>query len=234
MPEDKKFTLDELPDEGSEPKNRAPQKILKKIADPRIERLKGLDDSSKVSRMGEKWYFDEREKTYNWTLYVLALSILEFSPVYETYLQEIHSMNDAFFEIGGEVIREATIFFEAFIKHPFILILLTPVFFRFSKASPYQFSIGFDGIDTVRSFLSVDSKDLVSRVLIKWKEINRVEKTLVGNKEILRLFSSDGHIADLIWYISIEKKRAIKMLLSGMIIPQHPMREFLDKKKELL
>lgn len=235
MADDKKFSLDELPDEGSKPDPQAvPKKLLKKEKlEPRIERLKPLDDMSRVEMMIQSWSFDKREADHGWIGYVLILAIIEFTPFYQTYLNELDAMNKNFFDVGGEIVRNATVYIEAFIRHPIILVLLTPVFFSFSHASDYMFKISFDGIDTVRRFIPVGSKEIVSRVFVKWKEITKVERGRVGEKEILRLFTTDGHIADLIWYIDVEKKRAVRLLLNGMILPKHPMREFLDKEKDL-
>lgn len=235
MAEDKKFSLDELPDEGSKPDPQSvPRKLLKKEkAEPRIERLKSLDDKSKVERMIQRWSFDVREANHGWLCYVAVLAIVEFTPFYQTYLNEIDAMNKNFFDVGGDIVRNMTIVIEAFIRHPIILVLLTPIFFRFSHESEYKFHITFDGVDTVKRFLPVGSKELVTRTFLKWKEITRVDKGFVGEKEILRLYSSDGHIGDLIWYIDLDKKRAIRILLNGMILAKHPMREFLDKEKDL-
>lgn len=235
MSDDKKFSLDELPDEGSKSAPQViPRKLLKKDKpEPRIERLKTLDDKSKVEMMIQSWSFDKREANHGWICFVAVLAIIEFTPFYQTYLLEIDAMNKNFFDVGGDLVRNMTGVIEAFIRHPIILVLLTPVFFKFTHPSDYKFKISFDGIDTVKRFLPLESKDLVTRTFIKWKEITRVEKGKIGEKEILRLHSTDGHIADLIWYIDIDKKRAIKILLNGMILPKHPMREFLDKEKEL-
>lgn len=235
MSDDKKFSLDELPDEGSKSEPRpVHRKLLKpEKPEPRIERLKSLDDKSKVEMMVQFWAFDKREANHGWICYVLILAIVEFTPFYQTYLKEIDAMNKNFFDVGGDMVRNFTGVIEAFIRHPIILVLLTPVFFNFSHASDYAFKITFDGIDTVKRFLPVGSKDLIMRSFVKWKEITKIEKGTVGDKEILRLHSTDGHIADLIWYIDVDKKRAIRILLNGMILPKHPMREFLDKEKEL-
>ena len=69
--------------------------------------------------------------------------------------------------------------------------------------------------------------------MVKWKEIERIEKYKVGEKEILKLYSIEGHIADIIWYISTDKKKAVKLLLQGMIASEHPLRVFLENEKEL-
>lgn len=229
---EKKFSLDELPDEGSVPVPKPPQKKIrtKEELDPRLKSLKDVTTPQKVEVMLQRWYFDEPVRNYNWVFYVAFLGILEFLPGYQMYLNELDLMNHNFFNVGGNMVRGFTIYLEGIIRHPAILILLTPLFFRFSRPSEYAFELSFDGINTVKKYLPVGSKELISRVLVKWKEIDRVEKKTFGDKEILRLFSIDGHIADIIWYIDTDKKRAIKLLLQGMVISKHPLRVFLEKE----
>lgn len=229
---EKKFSLDELPDEGSVPVPKPqPKKIrTKEELDPRLKSLKEVTNPQKVEVMLQRWYFDEPVRNYNWVFYVAILGILEFLPGYQMYMSELDLMNHNFFDVGGNMVRGFTIYLEGIIRHPAILIILTPLFFRFSRPSEYAFELSFDGINTVKKYLPVGSKELISRVLVKWKEIDRVEKKMFGEKEILRLFSIDGHIADIIWYIDTEKKRAIKLLLQGMVISKHPLRVFLEKE----
>ncbi|MFP5387581.1 MAG: hypothetical protein ACLGHN_16010, partial [Bacteriovoracia bacterium] len=103
-----------------------------------------------------------------------------------------------------------------------------------SKSSEFAFEINFDGLVTVKKFIPVGSKELVSRTVVKWKEIERIEKSKEGEKEILKLYSPEGHIADIIWYIRTDKKKVMKLLLQGMIASNHPLRVFLENEKELL
>lgn len=233
--DEKKFSLDELPDEGSIqiPKPIARKPRTKNEADPRLNTLKEAAPSQKVEVMLQKWYFDERVRNYNWVVYVAILGILEFTPVYQQYMAELDLLNRSAFDVGGDILRDYTIYIEGIIRHPAVLIILTPLFFSFSKASEFAFEVTFDGIQTVRRFIPLGSKELVTRVLIKWKEIEKVVKTKKDGKEILQLHSLDGHIADLIWYIEIDKKRAIKLLLQGMVSSKHPLRIFLDNEKDL-
>lgn len=233
--EEKKFSLDELPDEGSIPVPKPPVRKtrLKDEPDPRLKAVKNAAIPQKVEVMLQKWYFDEKIQNYNWVPYVTILGILEFTPVYQQYMAELDLMNRAFFDVGGDIIRDFTVIIEGIIRHPAILILLTPLFFKFSRPSEYAFEITFDGINTVRHFLPVGSKKIVSRVQVKWKEIEKIVKIRVDGKEILQLHSIDGHIADLIWYIGTDKKRAIKLLLQGMVNAKHPLRVFLENEKDL-
>jgi hypothetical protein len=68
---------------------------------------------------------------------------------------------------------------------------------------------------------------------MKWNEVNRIERGIIDGKEILCLYSVDGHIGDLIWYIDSSKKKAIKLLLKGLIVQKHPMRIFLENEKDI-
>ena len=232
--EEKKFSLDELPDEGSIPVPKPPRRIRKKEeVDPRLKTLSEAAVPQKVEVMLQRWYFDERVRNYNWVFYVSVLLVLEFTPVYQQYMAELDLMNRSFFDVGGDIIRDYTIFLEGIIRHPSILIILTPLFFNFSKASEYAFEITFDGINTVKKVIPIGSKEMVSRVLVKWKEIDQIQKGKVDGKDVLRLHSLEGHIADLIWYIEIDKKRAIKRLLQGMVTSKHPLRVFLENEKDL-
>lgn len=233
--DEKKFSLDELPDEGSIPVPKPPPKRFRKSAelDPRLKALSEAAMPQKVEVMLQRWYFDERIRNYNWVFYVSILLVLEFAPVYQQYLEELDLMNRSFFDVGGDIIRDYTIFLEGIIRHPAVLILLTPLFFNFSKSSDYAFEISFDGINTVRKYIPIGSKEMVSRVLVKWKEIEKIQKAWIDGREILRLHSLDGHIADIIWYIEIDKKRAIKQLLLGLVTSKHPMRVFLENEKDL-
>lgn len=233
--EEKKISLDELPDEGSVPVPKPPSK--KNRTRPEQEpRLKALDKATtpqKVEVMLQRWYFDERVRNYNWVPFVAILTILEFAPIYQQYMSELDLMNRNFFDVGGDIIREYTVLIEGLIRHPAVLILLTPLFFNFSKPSDYAFEMSFDGINTVKKVLPVGSKELISRVLVKWREIEKIQKIEIDGKEILRLHSIDGHIADLIWYIETDKKKAIRLLLQGMVVSKHPFRIFLENEKDL-
>lgn len=231
---EKKFSLDELPDAGSEPapKEAPKKKPAKEAVEPRVERLQNLHHHQKVEMMVQKWAFDEPIRNYFWVWYIMFLVVLEFTPFYRTYMTEVQSMGKTSATMGQLWVENAGII-EILARHPIILLLLLPLVYRGAKASEYVFTVSFDGIDTVKKVLPPDSKELVSRVFIKWKEIERVEKGRVGEQEVLRLYSPEGQIADLIWYIDASKKKAILLLLKGMIIPKHPLRVFLENEKEL-
>lgn len=232
---EKRIKLDELPDAGSEPQPQAKpnKRPPKETPDPRLERLKTMDDKSKVETMIQKWYFDQPEWSFAWVPVLVILLGVEFSNSYQVYLNELDMMNKNTMEFAGGLIQAFTVYLEAFIRHPIILAILIPIFFRFKKASEYFLEITFDGIKTVKSVVPMGSKDMVLRTSVKWKDISKVDKGMVDKKEVLRLYSLDGKMAEIIWTFPVEKKRAIKLLLSGLINNKHPMREFLDNEKEL-
>jgi hypothetical protein len=233
--EEKKFKLDELPDEGSnsEPQVVAPKKKSQPVKDPRITKLKDLDDASRIDVMEQSWHFDVPEWSFNWVPVLVALIGTQWSGYFSTVRDDIIRARESTMTIGADVFI-APLEFGAFIfKHPIILAVLLPLFFRLKRASDYLFKVKFEGIETVKRFLPFGSKEQVQRTLVKWQVITEVKKIEINGKEILSLSSLDGHIADIIWYIDIDKKRALKVLLNGMITSKHPMRVFLENEKEL-
>lgn len=233
--DEKKFSLDELPDEGSQPVKKAPhKKIIQKPADPRVTNLKNLkSDSSKVEMMVQTWSFDFPEFSFFWMPWAATICIAEWSGYFSTVEGDLQRAVENPFAIGADVVASFISFGTVILKHPIILLVLIPVFFRFRKQSEYYFEVTFDGVNTVKKYVPRGSKDQVHRTLVKWDSIKDVKKVSIDDKEILRLMSLDGHIADIIWYIDIEKKRALKLLLSGMISQKNPLRVFLDNEKEL-
>ena len=232
---EKRIKLDELPDEGSDPKPKAQTRArpTRQTPDPRLEKLKNLDDKSKVESMIQKWYFDNEELSFAWVPFLIILAGLEYSDAYQAYLNELNLLNSRTDQIFGDVLREFTVYIEAFIRHPLVLVVLFPLVFKFKKPSEYFIEISFDGINSVKTVLPHGSKDMVLRTFVKWKEISRVEKGQVNQRPILKLFSPEGKMAEMIWDISTDKKKAIKLILNGLINNKHPMREFLDNEKEL-
>lgn len=234
--DEKKFSLDELPDEGSQPvkKTPAPKKTLEKPLDPRVTNLKNLKtDSSKVEMMVQTWSFDHPEYSFFWVPWAFTIVIAEWSGYFSTVQDDLQRAVENPFALGADVIANFISFGTVLLKHPIILLVLIPVFFRFRKQSEYYFEVTFDGVNTIKKYIPRGSKEQVHRTLVKWDAIKDVRKTKIDDKEILRLTSLDGHIADIIWYIDIEKKRALKLLLSGMITAKNPLRIFLDNEKEL-
>lgn len=224
--DEKKFTLDDLPDEGSVPK--AKPKKIKVEADPRVVQLKTVDDKTKIKIMEKRWLFDVRRYNFGWIIFVAVLIGLEAAPLYEEYLNELDMLNSDFIVDAPEFIRQFTVYFESILRHPAVFILLTPFIFSFSSASPYEFEIHFDGINTVKKFV----KD-PSQTVIRWPDIFRVEKKTIDGKSILSLHSVERHLGDVIWYIDVEKKKAVKVLVNTLVPLSHPLRAFLHNEKEL-
>lgn len=233
--DEKKFSLDELPDEGSQPvKKEAPKKIIQKPADPRVTNLKNLKtDSSKVEMMVQFWAFDKEEYSFFWVPWAVAIAAAEFTGFFSNVQDDLQRAVENPWAIGADVIANFISVGTVILKHPIILIFLLPIFFRFRKPSEYYFEVKFDGINTVKKYIPRGSKEQVHRTLVKWDSIKDVKKVSIDDKEILRLMSLDGHIADIIWYIDVEKKRAMKLLLAGMISQKNPLRVFLENEKEL-
>lgn len=235
MSDEKKFKLDELPDEGSQPvKNSPPPKPEKKVVDPRLTNLKNLKtDTARVEMMEQTWTFDLPEYSFAWIPWAITLGIAEWSGYFANVREDLERAAENPWAIGADVFASLISVGTLFLKHPIILLVLLPLFFRFRKPSEYFFEVKFDGVDTVKKYIPRGSKEILTRTFVKWDSFVQVRKVVIDGKEILRITSPDGHIADIIWYIENEKKRALKLLLSGMITPKNPLRVFLDGEKDL-
>lgn len=233
--DDKKFSLDELPDEGSEPKPKAaPKKSPEKPLDARVVNLKKLTtDKERLEMMDQSWVFDSPEYSFAWVPWATVLVAAEYSGYFANVREDLRKAAENPFAIGADTFEALISIGTLFLKHPIILLALTPLFFNFKKRSEYFFEVKFDGINTLKKYLPIGSKEQLSRTMIKWDAIGQVTKVTIDGKDILRLSSADGHIADIIWYIENEKKRAFKLLLSGMISNKNPLRIFLSNEKEL-
>ncbi len=232
MSSDKKFKLDELSDEGSSiepPKDNPPPKKStpsKKEADPRIARMKKLDDEKKVEEMVQRWHFDKKVNNYGWLIYVMLIVALQYINPYEQYLLETEMLAQN--SMGFGEVFNLGVYVEELVRRPIVFVFLTPFFFKFSSPSVYFFDLSFDGISTVRS-VEIDAEVKPSRVFLKWDTIVEVQKKSKGSREVLQLLSPEGRIGELIWDITDEKKRAVKLLLKGLIKDKHPLRQFLEK-----
>ena len=219
--EEKKIKIEELPDEGGP---SLPQPILKRkkpqSVEPRINNLKGLNESAKMEEMSKKWYFDKKRSNLGMAIGFVVLGLLDFLSPYQNYISPI--------QMG---MISST--FETLVRHPLLFSLTFPYFFLSSRKKKEGFTVTFDGIQTVKKKLPPSSKEDLVHVFIKWDEMTRLEKDYVEDKEILKIFSIDGHIGDIIWYIEIHKKRAVLRLLNTMLIKTHPMLVFLENEKEL-
>ncbi len=231
---EKKVKVDELPDEGSEPVLKNQPKVISRPTEPRIEKIKSLTGSERLALMDQSWSFDSQELSFNWFPFVTALVLAEVSGFFKTVKEEILSMKNMQETLGPDVFLPILEIGAEFIAHPLIFLFMVPVFFKFRVPSEYRFNVKFDGIDTRKKYLPWGSKEILSSVFVRWDEISEVRKVKINGKEVLQLFSPVGHIADLIWYINKKQKRALKLLLGGIISPSHPLRVFLDKEKEIM
>jgi hypothetical protein len=231
MDPEKKFKLDELPDEKSGSSVLKPQtpKKVPKINDPRIENLKPMNDQDRVDEMKRRWIFDRPVRLWGWLFFVGGLFILEQTRVHEKYLAEISSLNASTMDMGGTMIDSLLLNLDYFIKHPFFLAALTPLLFKFKKPSDFIFEVNFDGINTVKR-INLGEHELPSRVQVKWNEIVGIQQTQIKHRPALVLMAPSGPVAELIWDISDENKRALKLLLKGLIPPTHALSQFLEKE----
>ncbi len=219
--EEKIITIEELPDEGSSSISKPIIRQKKtQIIEPRIKNLQGLQATKKIEEMSKQWFFGQKRHNFEWVIGLIILGLLEFLTPYQDYIY--------FLKLG-----QVSSFLDTLLRHPF---LFSPVFLYFYSSSRNNregFIISFDGIQTVQKILPPSSRNELVFVLIKWDEMTRLERDYVGEKEILKIFSIDGHIGDIIWYIEIHKKRAVLKLLKEMLIKDHPIIVFLENEKEL-
>lgn len=230
---EKKISLEELPDEGSSSFSAVPPKtpkIKKAPVDPRLTTLRSLkSDSAKVEMMEQYWHFDKKQWSFTWLTYVVILFIIQRLELYKDILANILQLDEMSLGFGGAFAQPLYDTFSIVIKNPIIFLIFTPVFFKFKIKSEQFFNITFNGISTVKTVITRDSKELTTRVFIKWQDIVKVEKAKAGEREILRMYSSEGKIGEIIWDIDQSKKEAVKQLLAGMVSPKHPFREFFSK-----
>jgi hypothetical protein len=225
MDNEKKFKLDELPDQGSSSEFRPTPKIAKPLVEPRVENLKGLDQPQRLEALSLRWHFDRPKKLWGWLIVLSFLLYIEKSGVLAENLHKrgpdelINSILDAIY---------LTLHFDYLARHPFALALLIPVFFKFQKRSEFHFDITFDGLETVRS-IAPRPREGVVRVKVKWAEIIAVRKEIKNNREILVISDAIGDIAELIWDIEDIKKRVIKQVLKGLVSTKNPFRLFIEK-----
>jgi len=114
-------------------------------------------------------------------------------------------------------------------KHPLVLAVLIPVFFKLRRSPDDYFEITFQGIHAVKT-LDVPPFHKHLRVKMKWDEINEVKKVVVKGREVIELSNINGPEAQLIWDIDEIKKRVVKQVLMNLVSNKHPMRIFIEKE----
>jgi hypothetical protein len=231
MDSEKKFKLDELPDENSGSSVLPPKKtkIIPKVSDPRLDTLKTMSDQDRVEEMRRRWIFDCPVRLWGWIFYVAILLVLEKSGFYQDYVAQIDLLNRGTMDMGGTMFSSVLLGFDNLVKHPFFLVVLTPFVFKFKKPSDYVFEVNFDGINTVKR-INLGEHELPTRVQLKWGDIVEIFKSETRNRPILVLSAASGPVGELIWDIEEENKRAFKLLLQGLIPKNHVLIQFLEKE----
>lgn len=225
--EEKKFKLDELPDNtGSEPDKIVHPVVKKSAPDPRLQSFKKLDQVEKSAALSQSWFFDKQVKRWGWLIALVVLLAFEKSGHMNEYAKkrkEYQASGDKFSEMVLDVFGLEFLF-----THPLYLGLLIPLFFKFHGNSKYFFEITFQGINAVRTITGTN--DEPQRVSVKWDEILAVEKIVVDGRPVLQIHDAKGPLAQLIWDIEDIKKKVIKQILAGLIAKTHPFRIFIEKE----
>jgi hypothetical protein len=224
LDDEKKFKLEDLPDEESGGSVPPAPVIPLKTPEPRILRLKKLDDEAKVTALTKKWIFDKDRWNSGW---VIALGFLLFFQKLE--LDELFLKQMTSSAIESEFFRDTfvTPFMDPLVfilGNPIVLALLIPVFLKFKSPSEYSMELSFDGVNTVKKV-----QELPPRVFIKWPEITKVKKAKYFRRQILILSSPSGEIGEMIWDIPRDQKRAFKFLIDGWLADDHALKKFLEK-----
>ena len=231
--DEKKFSLDDLPDEGSSSSSEKPSaspsrpKVSQK-PEPRVERLKRFDDVGKTEKMVQKWLFDVPERSWGWLIAVGVLLVMEKLQIYKHFLEESKSLSEATMGFS-EVVTDMMALVDYALIHPFSLAILIPFIFKFSHRSEYYFEVTFDGLQTVQK-ITLAKGEMPGRVRIKWGEIEQVKKVLVNKREVLEIYSPTAKMGELIWHLESHQKVAVKQLVKGLLSPKNPFRIFIEKE----
>ncbi len=220
--DEKKVTLDELPDEGSSSSPEVtitPRPKSKTIPDPRKEILKPLDDKTRIQVMEQKWHFDKKEFLIGWLIYICCIGALQILARSPEIIQEV---NRFLRETAGEGSTIINI-----LLSPGLLVLLTPFLFNLRRDSLVFLDVTFDGLSTV--FEINPNVGEHQRIFVKWTDIAKVQKTKSGGRDILQLTSANGPLAQVIWDLSVNEKKGILHLIKGLVASGHPLRQFLEK-----
>lgn len=231
MDNEKKFKLDELPDEGGHPvqenKASSPKRPLKD-KEPRLEKLKNMTASERVNAMTQRWHFDNPVRKWDWIIPLVILVVLQKGSFYSNYLADrmsIEARTDGMSEIFFGVIP----LIDPLARYPLIFALLIPLLFKFKVPSDIFFEITFDGINTVRT-LTPKKNEVPTRIFIKWGEITEVKKITHNKRDILQLYTVDGPLAQMIWNIEDTKKQVLKQILKGLVSSKNAFRIFIEKE----
>lgn len=226
--DEKKITLDELPDEGSEPEIKNTPRLKKEKPEPRLLKIKKLNPREQVELLGESWRFDKPKRNWGWLIVLLFLVYAEKTKVFhpnmehrQKYAEQTSGISEAAF-IGVDI-------FDFLFVHPLLFAILIPFVFKLRDSSIVFFDITFSGINAVKK-IPAGSLLPPTRVSVKWDEIKSVSMDKAGKRDILILHGKDSPLAELIWDIEVVKKKVIKQVLKGLISEKHPFREFIEKE----
>jgi hypothetical protein len=226
MDKEKKIKLDELPDSGSSPEVKITPIPKKSKPDPRMTKLKGMDDSQRSETLALRWHFDRYERKWGWLICLVFLFFLQTG----AHMKEFDDKRELARENtdGISEIFSSTIEFDVLMKNPILLAIFIPFFFKLKIASGVHFDITFYGIETVNKIVTAKSQS-PHRVLIKWDDITHVEKSKVKDKEILIVSNLEGPAGEMIWDIDEIKKKVIRQVLSGLVSNKNAFRIFIEK-----
>ncbi len=228
MDKEKKIKLDELPDMGGETGQEEKPRIIPlkpTVSEPRLEKLKGLEDSERLDVLSRSWHFDRPVKHWNGIIIFMILIALQYTKALPTIKQQIAGIDDQ-----SDGFADVFVPFELdfILRNPLILVILLPVFFKFKEESEHWFEVTFSGIKTVQNVFP-PPRQVVIRVFIHWDEIVEVKKTSIQGRTILLIKTAEGPIGEIIWDIDDIKKEVIQKVLRGIVNKKHPMMIFLEK-----
>lgn len=233
MSEENKIKLEDLPDVGGssvQTPSKNPVKKLSATIDPRVEKLKRLDDASKIEEMTNSWHFDKPELLFGWIIYTLTLVALQLINIRPYLDRDLKLLEENTMGFGAAFSGVIFMYAGYIVDHPTILILIIPILFKTKKRSDYYIDINFDGISTVKVVNT--NGELPHRVLIKWAEVKKVTKSSNKSKgrPYLKLEGDGITLGEMIWDIDEFKKKAIAKITQEMVGPKHPLYEFLKKE----
>jgi hypothetical protein len=226
MDNEKKIKLEELPDKGSEPDKIVFTPVAKSRPEPRLEKLKTLNNAEKIEAIGQSWFFDKQIKRWGWLYVLLLLLVLEKSghmSAFDKKRKQYRAEGDKASEMVLDMFS-----FEFMLVHPLYLAVLIPLFFKFHGPSKLFFEITFYGVNGVRTIADQDKEP--QRVFTRWDDILMVEKIVVEGRSVIQIHNAKGPHAQLIWDIEDIKKKVVKQVLKGLISNQHPLRIFIEKE----
>ena len=221
--DEKKFKLDELPAEGSEPSPEPAvlQRKAKTSVDPRLLNMKTLSDAEKREALSQRWHFENPKMNWGWLAALTTLLVLEKKEYFwgPTPKTSSHDFSSLFVDF----LNPSTL-----IDHPLYLALLIPFIFKFTRPDEHFFELNFGGVSAVKKIDYVGSEP--NRVFVKWGDVTLVKKILVGKRQVLEIHDAKGPVGQLIWDIDGVKKKVIKQVLKGLVPVKHPMRIFIEKE----